>query len=113
MVGEDLVAGRGVDAPLPRRLLRLAGIEADAGGVREEVADGRAVGPGGVVKLECPLLHREEHRVRGEQLGHAGELEDFVLVAERGFRVADEGRRDVVHRPVAEKLLELHAAHFT
>ena len=50
-------------------------VEGQPGGVGEEVADGRALGPGGLVQLDGALLDGDQRGVRGERLGDGGERE--------------------------------------
>ena len=67
-------------------------VEGQPGGVGEEVADRRTVGPGGLVQLDGALLDRDQRRVGGERLGDGGEREPLPGGAVAAGTTAPSGR---------------------
>ena len=72
MRGEHLEAGIGVDPPRAGRSDRRLSLERQAGGMGEQVANGRSGRPRRLVERDDPLLGRDEHRDRGRELRHRG-----------------------------------------
>ncbi len=84
-----------VDAPRAGPAGRHARLEREPRRVREEVADGGSLRPGGLVQVDRPLLSGDERRERRHELGHGRPAEDVLARAEDvadGALAHDTGR---------------------
>jgi hypothetical protein len=123
LVGRPFEARVGVDAPPFGRCDRFRAVEAEAGGVRQQVSQRGALRGGGVtqgpVELDGALLDGHHHRPRRHRLAERGEAERPVTAVavgeDRPFDAVgrDDGRGGMVDRPGTDQLerRRLHARH--
>ena len=114
MVGEHAERLIRVDAAVARAGDRRLALERKSGCVREQVAHGRAGRTGGLVEVDHPLLRGDEHRERGDGLGHRGKSNgECGIAVRRGASVLiDDTRCREVDRPAVDLAKCLHARRY-
>ena len=109
VVGQHLEPGRGVQPARPRFGHDALLGERQARGVREQVPDGRALRPRGLVEGDGLLLDGEQRGHRDQELGHRREREAPVdLAVGRRPRGGHDGGRRVLDGPVVHAAQALH-----
>ena len=108
--GEQLEPLVGVDPPLPGSRDRRTGLERQPARVREQMANGRAIGAGRVVEVDDALLDCDEGRERRRELRHRGPAKDVLGgTVLRGDTVGPhDGRRGVRRLPVVDLAKGVH-----
>ena len=89
VAGGELEAAVGVDAPPAGWGERSATVERQPGGVREQVAECRALRPDGVIEGDNATLDRGEHHHGGRELGDRGPRERALEVSRAATTPSD------------------------
>ena len=113
-VGQLLETRVRVDAPAAGLRDRLIAVEGQSRRVGEEMANGRAFGPGSRVQVDRPFLRGDERRQRDDGLRHGCPAEDDVARTMRrdDVAVAEDTDRRFVRAPALDLPQGLHAARY-